>query len=88
MSGRFVIHSAVDLRLLAWSAAETDNGWDRMVQRKDRYSRSRRIAQTIEHEHDERGRHGGQVGRNVPEIGVLPCETRMARKAAEKRHSA
>ena len=37
MSGRFVIHSAVDLRLLAWSAAETDNGWDRMVQRKDRY---------------------------------------------------
>ena len=37
MSGRFVIHSAVDLRLLAWSAAETDNGQDRMVQRKDRY---------------------------------------------------
>ena len=37
MSGRFVIHSVVDLRLLAWSAAEMDNGKDRMVQRKDRY---------------------------------------------------
>ena len=37
MSGRFVIHCAVDLRLLAWSAAETENGQDRMVQRKDRY---------------------------------------------------
>ena len=37
MSDRFVIHSAVDLRLLAWTAAETDNGQDRMVQRKDRY---------------------------------------------------
>ena len=37
MSGRFVIHSAVDLRLLAWSAAETDDGQDRKVQRKDRY---------------------------------------------------
>ena len=37
MSGRFVVHSAVDLRLLAWSAAETEDGQDRMVQRKDRY---------------------------------------------------
>ena len=37
MSGRFVVHSAVDLRLLAWSAAETDSGQNRMVQRKDRY---------------------------------------------------
>ena len=27
MSGRFVIHSAVDLRLLAWSAADTDGAF-------------------------------------------------------------
>ncbi|MCY4497468.1 MAG: hypothetical protein OXC14_09305 [Rhodospirillaceae bacterium] len=36
MSDRSVIHGAVDLRLLAWTAAETDDGQDRMVQRKDR----------------------------------------------------
>ena len=37
MSDRFVIHSAADLRLLAWSAAEMDNNQDRMLQHKDRY---------------------------------------------------
>ena len=37
MINRFTVHSVVDLRLLAWTAAETDNGQDRMVQRKDRY---------------------------------------------------
>ncbi|MCY4429694.1 MAG: hypothetical protein OXC11_04790 [Rhodospirillales bacterium] len=26
MINRFTVHSVVDLRLLAWSAAETDNG--------------------------------------------------------------
>ena len=36
MSDRFVIHSAADLRLLAWSAAEMGNNQDRMLQRKDR----------------------------------------------------
>ena len=37
MSRRHTVHSGADLRLLAWAAAETDNGQDRMVQRKDRY---------------------------------------------------
>ena len=37
MSDRFLIHSAADLRLLAWSAAEMNNNQDRMLQRKDRY---------------------------------------------------
>ncbi len=37
MISRFTVHSVVDLRLLAWSAAEADDGQDRMVQRKDRY---------------------------------------------------
>ena len=37
MSGRFTVHGAFDLRLLTRSVAETDQGQDRMVQRKDRH---------------------------------------------------
>ena len=37
MIDRFTVHSAADLRLLAWSAAEMDRTQDRMLQRKDRY---------------------------------------------------
>ena len=37
MSDRFVVHGVVDLRLLAWLAAETDDAQDRLVQRNDRY---------------------------------------------------
>ena len=42
------------------------------------------FARTIEHEHDDRGRCGGQMGRNTPETGVSTCEARMAREAAGK----
>ena len=52
MSGRFVIHSAVDLRLLAWSAAQADDGQDRMVQRKDRYGHPIRLGIDLRAHHD------------------------------------
>ena len=72
MSGRFVIHSAVDLRLLAWSAAETDKGWDRILRRKDRYGHPIRW----EDYEDEESRFGWFIEATDPEEREFPPSLR------------
>lgn len=82
MSRRHTVNSGADLRLLAWTAAETDNGQDRMVQRKDRYGHPIRW----EDYEDEESQSGGSPRRSTRRSVVsLRTSARSASAAGNRR---